>query len=311
LLDGNMTVIDCAPGSVLLDTLNYLNVHEIMHLFLSHADADHIGGLMSLLSEPRIKIHNIYLNPDAFKRNSVWVGFRIALKDARLRFNTKIHTELTTTLSKNIKSNKMTIEILSPVPEIAASGAGGVDLKGRRLYANSMSAVIGLTYHSRRIALFTGDIDGTGLQNLLESEPNVGSYLLVFPHHGGKVQNTDEVKFAAELCNAVKPSIVVFSIGRDKYENPQPEIIQGVRTAVPDCHIICTQLSKNCSASISGIDLTHLTNLPAKGKSTSGCCGGSIEIDVEKEKIVCKPIITSHIDFIRSNVSKSLCFKTS
>lgn len=282
LLDGRMSIIDCAPGSTLLDTLEYLNCYQITHLFLSHCDADHIGGLMSLLSEPRVKIENIYLNPDAFKKNAIWLGFRIALKDARSRFNSNVHTQLTTTLSGKLSSETVKIEILSPAPEMAASGTGGQDLRGRKLLANSMSAVIGLSHDSKRIALFTGDIDRVGLDNMLENVKNINSEILVFPHHGGKTLKANETKFAADLCDAVRPSIIVFSIGRDKYDNPQPDIIKGVRSAAPVSRITCTQLSKHCSASVSGM-ASHLTEMPAKGKPTSACCAGSIEIDIRKK----------------------------
>ena len=64
-------IIDCPPDSTLLATLRYLNIHEIANILISHADADHIGGITNLLANQDIKVHNVFLNADALKRTDV------------------------------------------------------------------------------------------------------------------------------------------------------------------------------------------------------------------------------------------------
>src|SRR5579884_2486781 len=41
-------IIDCPLGSTLMKTLRQLNIREIASVLLSHADEDHIGGVMNL-----------------------------------------------------------------------------------------------------------------------------------------------------------------------------------------------------------------------------------------------------------------------
>ncbi|WP_333338097.1 MBL fold metallo-hydrolase [Microcoleus sp. D3_18_C1] len=44
----DLIVIDCPPGGTLAETLENLSIKEILHILISHSDADHIGS-MSLL----------------------------------------------------------------------------------------------------------------------------------------------------------------------------------------------------------------------------------------------------------------------
>jgi competence protein ComEC len=38
----NVIVIDCPPGGILSETLEHLSIQEILHILISHSDADHI-----------------------------------------------------------------------------------------------------------------------------------------------------------------------------------------------------------------------------------------------------------------------------
>src|SRR5207249_1881397 len=77
LRDTNGTlVIDCALGSTLLDTLSQLKIHEISSVLISHADQDHIGGLMALLTNEDVEVQNVFLNADALKRTKIWNKLR-------------------------------------------------------------------------------------------------------------------------------------------------------------------------------------------------------------------------------------------
>ena len=83
LKDTNGAIIfDCAPGAILKDALLHLEIEEVNAVLLSHADSDHIGGIINLLTEPSIVIKNVYVNPDLTKNSDIWKDFRIAVKDA-------------------------------------------------------------------------------------------------------------------------------------------------------------------------------------------------------------------------------------
>ena len=171
LRDFNQTIIiDCAPGSTLVELLEKLKIKEISNILISHADYDHIAGIITLLSNLEMRIHSIYLNPDSVKDTEAWTDFRYAIRDARKRNNNKIkiHLGLTTEQTGQLDTAGVKIEILAPSPELAMSGVGGKDLRGKPLNSNSMSAVISLIHETHRIAILPGDIDEIGLSNLTD-----------------------------------------------------------------------------------------------------------------------------------------------
>jgi beta-lactamase superfamily II metal-dependent hydrolase len=296
-----VTVIDCPPPTTLIETLERLGIDTVDNVLISHADLDHAGGLPNLLDE--ITVHNVYINPDADNKSKTWVDVRIALELAEEK-GTEVHTSLTSSLSKKINSGQIEIEILSPSSGVALGGAGGIDLERRQQTSNSMSVVIGLIHNSHRITLLPGDMGELGLDNLLKKHQNIEAQILVFPHHGGSPGSKNGYEFAQKLCGLVKPHLVVFSLGRNhrlgKYgtENPRDDIIKGVVAAMPNAHIICTQLSGNCAANKPISDFGHLNNLPAVGFASSSCCGGTIIIGINGKHTTYIPLLSSHRAFI-------------
>lgn len=172
--DGIM-IIDCAPGPTLIEILSFLEIREITTILISHADYDHVAGLITLLSNLEIKIYCIYINADSQKETEIWKDLRYALKDARKRNQLKINVGLTTEQTGKLDIGEVNIEILAPSPELAMSGSGGKDLQGKRLSSNSMSAVIGLTHKSHRVAMLAADIDEIGLDNLISDSTDLSS----------------------------------------------------------------------------------------------------------------------------------------
>jgi competence protein ComEC len=304
-----VVVIDCPHGSTLIDALEHRSIKEISHVLISHADADHIAGIINLLSDENIRIHNIHLNPDPLKKTEIWQDLRIALKDARKRSGTVVSSELTTTKTGKLNIGQVEIQVLAPTPELILGGAGGKDLQGRRLTSNSISAVIGIAHNSCRIAILAADIDGVGFENLLQEERDLRADILVFPHHGGKPGGEDSKAFTQRLCSLVKPNLVIFSIGRGRFGNPRQEIVEGVVASVPEAHILCTQLSQQCAASLPSSEHTHLNSLPAKGRVSNTCCGGTVSIKIDGSKTTYAARIALHREFIDNKVPTPVCRK--
>lgn len=305
-----VTVIDCPPSATVVEVLERQGIDTVDNILISHSDVDHAGGLPNLLK--KIFVRNVYVNPDADKKGAkgnLWKGVRIALGLAEER-GTIVHPSLTTTDSKKIISGQVTIEILSPSSIIALGGVTGDDLDGRTQSSNSMSVVIGLVHNSCRVALLPGDMDESGLDNLLKKHQSIEAEILVFPHHGGTPgKNVDCREFATRLCNYVQPKLVVFSHGRDRYRNPRIDIMQGVVLAVPNAHVMCTQLSKKCSLASPISDFSHLTNLPAAGFRHDNCCGGTIAVEINGKQTRYVPSVSEHRAFVtdKKKVPTPLC----
>jgi len=302
-------VIDCPPGITLIETLEHLAIQEISHILISHADADHIAGIINLLSHEEIRIHNIHLNHDWLKKTDTWRDLRIALRDARRRTETRVLSTLTTTQTRQFNIGSVEIEIFAPTPELVLVDAEGKDLQGRKLSSNSLSVVIGIVHDSHRLAILAADIDQLGFENLLEEELDLSADILVFPHHGGKPGGGDSKLFAQRLCSLVKPKLVIFSIGRGRFGNPRQEIVEGVVASVPKAHILCTQLSQQCAASLPSLNPTHLNSIPAKGRISNSCCGGTVSIKIDGSKTTYAARIALHREFIDNKVPTPVCRK--
>lgn len=306
LLDtGGATVIDCAPGVTLVETLEQLGVSEIPLVLISHADQDHIGGLIGLLQNPDITVHHVFLNPDAMKGTEIWLDVKYALREARKTKGTLIHPSLASDLTGSLDNGVVHVEVLAPSPELALGGVGGSDLQGRTLTANSMSAVIRLIDNQPRV-LFTGDLDWVGFQNLIEDQVDVRAEVLIFPHHGGRPGGVNPKEFATQLSSRVQPRLVVFSVGRSRAGFPRPEVVEGVKEAAPDAHIACTQLAQDCSTDAQ-TEHGHLVNFPSKGKGKNRCCAGTIHIDMGEERRY-DSFIAGHRTFVAS-IAPTMCHR--
>lgn len=301
-------VIDCGTGSILIETLHYLHINKELHsIIISHADEDHIGGLINLLASQTVKIQNIFLNADAMRKTRIWIQLRQVLREARKRDDVKIHVGITTLQTRSMSVGEVTIEVLAPTPEIAMSGVGGEDLHGNRLEANTMSVVVGLIHRNHRVVLLAGDVDSTGLRNILEEHENLNADVLVFPHHGGRAGNIDGERFAQIFCSAVQPKFIIFSIDRNHLVNPREEIIRGIRSVMLDTRIVCTQLSRRCAAQLPNTDYTHLNALPARGKESNNCCGGTISLILDGQNTGNMQFFTAHHAFVKGYIPTPLC----
>jgi hypothetical protein len=175
-----------------------------------------------------------------------------------------------------------------------------------------MSVVIGLMHNSQRVAILPGDIDDIGLDNLLLKHRDIEAQILIFPHHGGlpghKLNGHD---FARKFCALVNPQLIVFSLDRDRFKNPREDTMQGVLSAVPNAHIVCTQLSRKCATELPESKFDHLTNLPAMGRANGKCCGGTISIKISGKQSTYAPVLMLHRNFVsnKSKVTDPMCLQ--
>ena len=155
-------------------------------LIVTHADTDHfnavsrlaetvpIGGLF--VSQPSLDFSQPSVAVLCENAAAAGIPIRIIHAGDRLRSDPEVE-----------------IEVLHPPP-----GPGDIE-------DNANSVVLRITYAGRTI-LLTGDLDGPGLDALLETEPFPVDVLLS-PHHGSAAANPPE------LAAWAKPEVVVVSTG--------------------------------------------------------------------------------------------------
>jgi len=305
--DKGVVVIDAGSGTSLLEFLTQEGIDKIDVLLISHADRDHIRGVISLLESQMIR-GIVYLNTDSQKGTDIWDDMTyeldLANKKGRLQFNVALTTNDTGKLDKG----KIHIEVLAPTPYLAAKGPGSTDRHSRTLTSNSLSAVVRLIKDGSPVILLPGDIDDTGLLNLLENNASPGAPIAVFPHHGGKTgKNIDSEAFTKKFCEGVRPEVVIFSNGRGEHATPRKEITQTIRQVLPKTHIMCTQLSENCATKLPMKKLPHLTAKFAQGREKGHCCAGTIVVELDKNQIHISPDENAHRAFIQKAAPSSLC----
>lgn len=307
--EGNV-VVDAGPRNALYLFLKAERIKKIDAILISHADHDHIGGLIGILASGEFVIGKVRVNSDALQGSKTWDDLLYTLSHAQESGQLDFDVSLSTKDTGKFDQGKVHIEILAPDLYIAGKSPGSYDRKKRNLTTNSISAVIRMIKQSVPLALFLGDIDTNGLENLFENAKDLSAKLAVFPHHGGKPgKNSDPVSFTKKICEEVQPSIIIFSNGRGIHSTPLKEVTQSIREELPKTRIMCTQLSENCASELQISEFVHLTTKFAKGKEKGRCCAGTIVIELGEDEFVIRPDENSHKDFIEKAAPTSLCLK--
>ena len=306
-----VTVIDAGPRNQLLEYLEHEGIQRIETILVSHADEDHVGGLIALLDPQRVEVGKIRLNTDSIKRTKVWEGLLRILDRSHLYGRIDFKPYLTRSSREDhgeFDQGSIRVEVLGPSPYLASLGPGGVDRRGRRIGSNSISAVIRLLIGAEPIALLPGDLDEIGLDDLMESHDDVRAPLLLYPHHGGRSRRGDASAFARRLCELVRPQTVVFSIGRGRVGTPRPDVVGAIRQFNAQIRVACTQLSKRCAAKAPNFDANHLNPEFSGGRETRSCCAGTLVLDLDGPRAL-RPSYEEHLEFIRRAAPHALCQK--
>jgi beta-lactamase superfamily II metal-dependent hydrolase len=269
-----IVVIDAGPKSGLLEFLLAKNITKVDILLLSHADQDHISGLLSLLSSKKVQCSRIYLNSDAGKKSKLWDDLVYALYDHDKQGKIYFETSLTPHLNGKLNQGDVSIEVLAPNKYIAAKSPGSNDRRGRKLTSNSISAVIRLSFNNRSVALLPGDIDSVGLDNLLDDHADVKAWLTVYPHHGGRSGDDDINKFSSRFCTSVQPEVVIFSIRDNAKYFPTKGVVEAVQKASDGVRMFTTRSSE---VLVNHIKQTH----SVKHRD----CVGHIYVDFERNPL--------------------------
>jgi beta-lactamase superfamily II metal-dependent hydrolase len=307
----NVVVVDAGHGATLWETLNQEGIDTINAVIVSHADRDHIAGVASLLTSEKIAVQAIYVNPDATKNkcgNSAWNMLRSAVEDARERKALKTKVGVDTDDPGAIEVGSILLEVMSPTPEFAMGGSGSSTPDGEQLLtSNTVSIVLRVHYDGVPLVLLAGDIDGVGLEKMLDEKAEALAKVLVFPHHGGKPGGSTSEDFTNILLEGSKPEMIFFSNGRHHHLNPRPEIVETIK-AESSARIVCSQLSKLCSEECSD-SFDHLHEVPAKGRSGKDCCGGSIRFDLTELLSGDFSSLGDHEAFV-GKIESALCRRT-
>ena len=300
-----IVVIDAGPGSGLLEFLAEQKIDCVNVVLLSHADKDHVSGLLALLAAKTVTIKRIYLNTDSLKTSQLWDDLLYELNAAKKAGKVYFDVSLVEDRSGKYDQGTVRIEILAPSAYLAGKGPGSNDRHRRKLSSNSVSAVVRLVQDGKPIVLLPGDIDEIGLTNMIEGGGDTRAPVLVFPHHGGKACR-DMPRFVQTLLGLTQATTVIFSVTRGEPKHPDPEVVAAVRRCSATLRVACTQLSEHCAQNIPGGKPKHLNAVFARGRESNACCAGSFVIELDRPDTLL-PEAPAHSEFVKRNAPSALC----
>ncbi|WP_375405605.1 ComEC/Rec2 family competence protein [uncultured Amnibacterium sp.] len=306
VLDGQSTlVIDTGVKSYLLEYLAEAGRTSIDALIISHADSDHLRGLVALLGAG-IDIKHMYWNTDSVKGSQLWRSVVFEL-NARMKTGQSVqHHDAIQGRRIHVAHAQATIEVVSPDLEINRLGPGQTDSSGDLITSNSASVVARIDINGSPFVLATGDLDEVGWRHLVASGRSVRAEYLIAPHHGGRVAvGAAQPAVSAAILAAVRPSAVVISNGRTAYANPRHDVIQALKLAPTRPYIACTQLSERCSnmASSTGPVSTLMSAGHARGHS----CAGTVRLRFGLKQDPAEFSRSDHQSFITTEAPTALC----
>lgn len=196
LIDGGNN----GKGEDVVRYLQKLGVKRLTAVIATHPDADHIGGLDTVL--------------DAFPVDSVYAPRVTHTTESYRDFLLAVKREGVT-----IKSVKAGLKI----PSEAARFTFLAPLTDGTRDLNSWSAVLRVEHGQDRF-LFMGDAPIRTEQQLLESNADVRADVLKLGHHGADTSSS------LPFLQAVSPKRALISAGKDNaYRHPRPSVLQELK----------------------------------------------------------------------------------
>jgi competence protein ComEC len=228
---GNTTAAFDNGERVILPLLNYLGIERIDCGMVSHIDADHYGGFVSLVLAKKIK--EIY-KPNIDSTLGKDIKFENFLKENKVKIN-------------YYKQGKMEIgnTMLYYLNDETISEAAGES-------TNDKSEMIRLVYGNTSF-LFTGDMSKKMEELFVNKFGNfLDSDVLKIAHHGSKTSSSDE------LIKYVSPHYSLISAGfKNKFGHPAKEILEKIR--INNSKILRTDLNRAIIFTTDGESI-HLNN---------------------------------------------------
>lgn len=191
-------------GPTVLDYLRAEGVTELDVMVASHADSDHIGGLIDVLQAADISVLQVLYNGYPGD-TATWTSFVSAVAAEGL-------TLTPVQFPADLTWGTMQAHILNP-----ESGLLNPE-------TNDASIVIRLDYGVINY-LFTGDIDATIEATVVARQTPVAAEILKVAHHGSAYSSSNEFLAAAD------PTLSAISVGVNSYGHPSPLTIDRLLTS--------------------------------------------------------------------------------
>ena len=246
---------------------------------LSHLHKDHCAGVTGFLGGDYL-LAELFMNRPRAAETKTYEDIKAMINESRKRRDgcPKVRQFDTDAEYPVLERGEVTVNIVAPDAVEARSHRTAT---GSRHTDHSSSGVVRIDCRDRPRVLIAGDLDRRGLEQIIQRDASaLRADVLVYPHHGGSSEDTDEEGFAQLLASHVRPELVIFSMGRQTGERPHPEVLAGMNSTMQP-KVVCTQLSPLCDDREPG-HVGRLDPLPmahsVEPERRQLSCGGSIMI---------------------------------
>jgi competence protein ComEC len=184
--------------------LRAVGVSGLDELQISHGDADHVGGAVSLMRRWPVARLRASLAPD----HALW-----SQADA----TGQVPAALPCVAGQHWQWDGVQFEVLHPAQAVASHDERP---------DNATSCVLAVRAQGRQV-LLTGDIEADQEQALVDAMPPqaLRSEVLLVAHHGSRTSSTEP------FLQAVAPTWAVVQVGqRNRYGHPHPDVLQRLQT---------------------------------------------------------------------------------
>lgn len=260
---GKNILIDGGKTDQTATVENYLHsagVTTLDYVIATHADADHIGSLDSVIKD--FNIGKVYM-PNVTNSTYTFADLLAAMQLKGLTFN-RATAGGTLDLGAALEA-----DFVGPVKDSYAEG-------------NNYSAVLHLKYGSTSF-LFTGDAETKSESDMIASGVDLKSTVLKVGHHGSN--SSTSVAF----LKAVSPKYAVISVGPNSYGHPTEEVLN--RLSQYGISVLRTDVLATIIATSDGTDVTfnadpsHPSTPPTPLTSSDSVKITDIDLSAEIAKI--------------------------
>ena len=227
--DNSWDVIDVGPVNSQLCSFFASHPTERIHaLTLTHNDADHIGGLTTLVNLPSLRIDKVYLLKDMHDiRKSLL--FRQLIKKVGAENIYRLEREGEDKPIDVFDDYTLVVKYPNLVENVTASKS------------NDTSGILSLTWSGQDVIVWGGD---NKIHTILEHvSPNMP--MLFGPHHGGP-QDYKNKRFNGDVLTlSPQRAVLSFETG-NKHHHPRPRYLASLKQN--NCQLICTQRCRKCKS---------------------------------------------------------------